>query len=984
MVVGVLVASCSSGGDDNPTVVRADEQSSTVDSGEEGSGDSRDVSDDTTSDQPGSSSDAPGDGVVPLPGLLDTTDDPIPLDDSVRTGSLPNGLTYYVRSNDNPGAKAELRLAINAGSVNEIGPSTGLAHFVEHMLFNGTEKFPKNELIDVLRGFGASFGADINAYTSTDETVYELSVPNDEESLSTGLTVLEQWLSHATFDPEQVVSERGVVLDEWRVSTQSTNGRLFAVAEDLYYSESAYAGRFPIGTDSSISAMGADELREFYDAWYRPDNASVVVVGDIDVDDMVEAIAALFNPATARTAAMPDRPDTSFPIDTTPGFGLHSDPDQTTVDVEVTLPLPGDTGTGTASLRAGLLDAMIYDALVRRLDQDVSVGTAPFDEIGPGGNGFVRSYDAPALYAFTDAERVGATLQALLDEYERADRFGFTADEVDLAKESMRAGFDSRFDGRDSTQDVEWAEQYVDHFLTGTPYPTIEKEHEIATQLIDAVTPEAFDLRFRARWTNSAPHVIISTPADQPVLNQSEVLAMIAGVADRDLAPRDPLADLPDTLMERPAGVDATTQDSVLVDGDEYFDPVVVTFPNGATVILNSNNIVEGQIQMQASSPGGLSLVADADVTDGHYAAQIVMASGVDQFNDAELSQIVSGRDVSLDAWSTPYLDNFYGSAATTDVETLFQLINLYMTSPRADEVALRQVQQFDGPLVDDPSTDPDTAGGDALLDARYPGEPRYASLPTPEEFATLDLEGVKRVWAQRYGDATDWVFVLSGDLDIDELIELAASYIATLPASGIAETWVNVAPPPPDGVVEVSVSAGTGDTASVSMLFTSPVVEVNARTRDIIDVATEVVSARLTDVIREEFGETYSPSAFSYLTTDPDPVIETYISVSGSPDRVDEIADLVIAELADLAATGPTAHEFDNAYAQVAESYGFVNNGEFISVLLNDELYETNDLNDYLDRYAALETVTAKAVQEFITARIPADRNIQVTVLPR
>ena len=167
-------------------------------------------------------------------------------------------------------------------------------------------------------------------------------------------------------------------------------------------------------------------------------------------------------------------------------------------------------------------------------------------------------------------------------------------------------------------------------------------------------------------------------------------------------------------------------------------------------------------------------------------------------------------------------------------------------------------------------------------------------------------------------------------------------------------------------------------------MWFTSPVVEVNARTRDIIDVATEVVSARLTDVIREEFGETYSPSAFSYLTTDPDPVIETYISVSGSPDRVDEIADLVIAELADLAATGPTAHEFDNAYAQVAESYGFVNNGEFISVLLNDELYETNDLNDYLDRYAALETVTAKAVQEFITARIPADRNIQVTVLPR
>ena len=222
-----------------------------------------------------------------LPGLIDLSDDPIPNDDAVRTGTLENGLVFYVRRNDNPGGKADLRLAIRAGSVDELGDETGVAHFVEHMLFNGTEQFPENELIDTLRGFGAAFGADVNAYTTFDETVYTLTVPNADESVETGLNVLEQWLSHATFDETQVVAERGVVLDEWRVRTQSTRGRLFEVAEEMYLTGSPYAGRSPIGTDSSIEGMPRDVLTGYYDAWYRPDNAAIVVVGDIDVDEIV-------------------------------------------------------------------------------------------------------------------------------------------------------------------------------------------------------------------------------------------------------------------------------------------------------------------------------------------------------------------------------------------------------------------------------------------------------------------------------------------------------------------------------------------------------------------------------------------------------------------------------------------------------------------------------------------------------------------------
>ena len=920
-----------------------------------------------------------------LPGLLDTSDASIANDAAVRTGVLDNGLRYYIRDNDNPGGKADLRLAIRAGSVDEFGPSTGLAHFVEHMLFNGTEKFPENELIDVLRSFGAAFGADINAYTGYDETVYLLTVPNADESVEAGLNVLEQWLSHATFDPDQVVAERGVVLDEWRVRTQSTSGRLFDLAERLYLAGTAYEGRSPIGTADSISSMTDSELRAYYDAWYRPDNAAIVVVGDIDASQIEADLERLFGPATSRASAERAVVDVEFPVDTEPDFGLLGDPDQRTVDVEVTLPLPAFVGVGTAAWRTQLLDLIVNDALVRRLDQDIAAGTAAFDRIGPGTNSLVEALDAPALYSSTDAARVVDTLQALLDEYERANRFGFTDDEIELAKSELRADYETFYAGRDSAQDDSYADDYVDHFLTGSPYPSIAEEYEISIALLDAIDAQAVDLRFRARWANSAPHVIISAPAAvaSQMPTDLEVMTLIDGISDRELSPRDGQRELPDALMQPPLSVAPASIEPVLDGGSVYFDPVELVYPNGVRVILNSNTIVEGQVFFQAGSPGGSSLVADEDVVDALYAAEIVTTGGVAAFNQAELDQILAGRDVEVGAWITPYRENFGGSSATVDVEVLLQLLNQYMTRPRFDPVALARLRSLVQPSIDDPGSSPQLAGFDALLDARYPGELRYASLPTPDEFATLDLDGVERVWTSRFGNTGDWVFVFSGDFDIDEVTDLAGSYLGTLPA-GAQERWIDVEDPPPTGVVSVDVRAGTGDTAALTVLYTSPVTGIDAPLRVNADVATEVIDARLTDVIRERNGDSYSPSARIYVTTDPDPVVQTYVSVTGAPDRVDAVADLVVAELADLAANGPSDQEFSNAFAQVEESYNFVNNGEFITELLDAAIDPAFDLDDYLLEYPELRNVTASTVRSFLADHVGVDDYIRVVVLPR
>lgn len=976
----VVLAACSSGSDRSPV---SDPTTATVEPAASPSGDGAAGAttlplDDSTTD---------GSALEPeLPGLLDDSNEKIPNDITVRTGTLDNGLRYYVRDNDNPGGKASLRLAINAGSVDEFGPSTGVAHFVEHMLFNGTEQFPENELIDVLRSFGAAFGADINAYTSFDETVYELTVPNADQSLQAGLTVLEQWLSHATFDPDQVVAERGVVLDEWRLSTQSVQGRLFDVAQQMYLDGTAYEDRSPIGTDDSISAMTDTELRQFYDAWYRPDNAALVVVGEIDVDEVVADIERLFGPAVDRSVDTRTAENVEFAIEPEPDFGLHADPDQRTVDVEVTLPIPAFVGDGTAAWRVRLIDQIIMDGLVRRLEQDIDAGTAAFDLIGPGTNSFVTPLDAPALYAVTDAAGARDTLQSLLDEYERANRFGFTESEVEIARSGLRGSYESFYAGRDSAQDADYADVYVDHFLTGAPYPAIADDYEISIEILEVITAEAVDLRFRARWANSVPHVIISTPeqnaADMP--SASDVLAMIAAVGDRRLSPRDGGRDLPEQLMERPERVAPVSIDDVLgAGGNVLFAPVEVVYPNGVRVILNSNKIVEGQVNFRAGSPGGSSLVADQDVVDALYAAQIVTGGGVADYTQSELAQILAASTAEVGAYITPYVDYFAGSASASDLEDLMQLLHLYMTAPRFDPVALAQLESQVRPAVTDPASLPDLAGDDAMRDLRYPGELRYAMLPTPEQFDTLDLAGVERVWQERFGNAADWVFVFSGDFDIDDAIGLAGAYLATLPATQ-PEQWVDVEDPPPAGVASTTIRAGTGDTASLTILFTSPVPIVDARLRANADVATEVMSARLTDVIRERNGDSYSPFAVSYINVDPDPAVETYVSVTGSPDRIGSVTDLVIAELGDLAANGPTDQEFFNAYAQVQEAYNFVNNGDFITELLDDAIYPSIDLDSYLFEYNALASVTAAGVQAFIATHVPADHYIEVTVLPR
>ena len=908
-------------------------------------------------------------------------------DPAIVIGQLDNGLRYFIRDNDNPGRRVEMRLAVDAGSALEDETQDGAAHFLEHMLFNGTEEFPENELIAVLRSFGAGFGADINAFTSYDETVYQLTMPTDDPTVvDTGLDVLEQWLSAATIDQAQVEAERGVVLDEWRGSAATSSGRIFSALEDLFLSGSAYEDKDPIGSDEAIATTDAEPLRAFYDDWYRPDNAAVVVVGDIDTGTIEDGIVDRFGPIVARGTS-PARPELVVEPSSDPQVSILADPDVAEGSAQVTLPLPVTAAESVeAEYQNSMLDSMAFDMIATRLGNDALRGDAPFDDAWVDSSGFVRSLDAPEIIVSADGDALEASTQAVFDEYERVRRFGFSEAEVDRVVESYRTSAQSTYDGRDSRQDADFADEYVRHVLTGEPIPTADAQYDFTQVVLDRATPETIAYRFVRRLTDAAPHVLVVVPSGEAddVPDTAAFEAQATSMRDRELSPRPEDMGIEGDLMIPPEPVEEVADERLSDNGmDDFVDPVVLEFDNGVRVALNTNVIVEGQVAFEARSPGGLAVLADADVPAADAAGAVVGQSGIATYGRVELEDFLSDKDVALQAGIDSFTEGMLGSAATSDLETLFQLIHLTMTQPRVDPVALEQYLDDELAIAADPSIDPGYAEFETLLDARY-DDPRFL-LPTVDSLNSVTVEDIDRVYRDRFGDASDFAFSFSGDFDLDEATGLARHYLGTLPSTDRVEPVDYVEPAPPAGVVAEQTVAGEGAQASVALLFTAP---ATADRRDDIAAAIlqEVVTARLTDVVREELGDSYSPFAFIQITDGGAPNVETYISNTTAPELLDEVVAAVSAQLDDLRSSGPTEREFAAASENVRQQLVLFSNeqvnDEVLSVFTDPAGHASFD--EFLEQAQWVELIDAAEIRDAASRWLPADRYIEVRVLPR
>ncbi len=901
--------------------------------------------------------------------------EPLPIDDGVTIGKLDNGLTYYVRENFRPGDRAELRLVVNAGSAQEAPDQSGGAHFLEHMLFNGTERFPANELTRVLESFGARFGPDVNAYTSFDETVYELSVATDDPALlELAFDVLFEWAAKAAIEQSEVENERGVVLEEWRLRSAGLNGRIAQAYEDVLLRGTGYEGQAPIGDPDQLEITNAQELRRFYEDWYRPDLMAVVAVGDFEADTVIAAIEDRFSSIASRTGPVRDRVEvTPFEFDR---VRTLADADQPSASVEIYYPTPSRQPQTFGDRKDGWALLVANDMLATRLNDDVTRGEAPFLSVSATDFDYTRGLQVTGLAADVSPAEVIPAIAGLVVEVERALIHGYSQSEFDRAIAGWTAAVEQFYNGRNSTQDVEFAGRYVNHFLAGSPILSAQDDFEIDSEILDGLTTEDALAALESLVGESARVTVVIGPADGSVPDNVTIEAAIALALAGTIGPRDDDETVGDTLLAAPTPVAPLEQTSL---------PLGITqlvYPNGVTVQYLETDISANRLVMGGRSPGGLSRLADEDVVEGSLVADIVSRSGAGVFDRVALDTFLADKFVFV----APYIDvveeGLFGNAATEDLETMFQLIHLQMVAPRLDDAATATVLQEIRPFAESPGDIPGLATTIELISERWGSEPRYRVLPTPQELDEYDPAAAGRVLTDRFGNAGDFVFTFAGDFDGAELRRLADLYLGTLPGADRDDSVVDYQQDPPAEVIDKTIAVGDSEQGFVTFLFT------NELARDpLVDIQLELLSlitdVKLRDRIREALAATYTPFLSVSASEEPDEIVETFLQVSGDPDELDQIVDEAITVLQVLANDGPTDDELATAKEQLGRQYELVSNEWWVDRMLFYSARPDEMPDSLFENFGLIDRTTSDDLRRLAATAFPLDGYVLVRQIP-
>jgi zinc protease len=832
-----------------------------------------------------------------------SADSLLPTDPAVTLGSLPNGLRYYIRVNQRPAHRAELRLVVNAGSILEDPDQRGLAHFVEHMAFNGTAHFAKQELVNYIESIGMRFGADLNAGTSFDETVYQLQVPTDSAHIvRKAFQILEDWAHAVSFDTAEIRKERGVVLEEWRLG-RGAEQRMLDQELPVIFRGSRYAERLPIGTPECIRQCPPEAIRRFYATWYRPDLMAVVAVGDFDPKVIEGLIRERFGSIPAPTAPRA-RERITVPARGAAEVFVASDPEATSTSVSVFLLRPGGQRGTVSTWRAELLEQLAAGIVNERLYELTRKANPPFIGAGAGRGELVRTVEAFSFGAAVPDSGVRRGLEGVLTELERAGRHGFTAPELERARRETLRGLEQAFTERDKTESASLTGEYVEHYLTGAAIPGIVYDYARAQVVVPGVT--LADLNAVAKqWLAGAPVILINTPQKNraAVPTPETLLGLFAAVKRAEIPPYvetvSEEALVPAALA--PAAITSERRDSAL--GTREW-----TFANGVRVVLKPTDFKADELLLQAWSPGGFSLAADSLLTSARFASQLINVSGVGAFSAVELQKKLAGKAVSLSPFIGSYEQGMVGQASPKDVETLLQLAYLYFTAPRLDSAAVGAwLGNFRAALANR-SANPQAAFQDTLtvtlLQHHLWSRPlSSASVDEVRPAAAFDF------YRQRFGGATGFTVFLVGTFDPDSVRPLVQRYLGNLPSRPTTDRAADPGIRPPAGVVERTVRKGIEPKSQTSLVFTGAA-RLSRLERSVLSAMANVLELRLREELREELGGTYSVGVSASATRVPRDEYRITISFGSDPARADSLVRAVFVQLDSLQATGPSASD--------------------------------------------------------------------------
>ncbi len=820
----------------------------------------------------------------------DPLDREVKLDPRIRTGKLANGLTYYILPHQHPRARAQLWLAVNAGSTQEDDDQRGLAHLVEHMAFNGTKHFPKQAIIDYMEKSGMNFGADVNAYTSFDQTVYQLTVPTDDQQVVvTGLDVLRDWAGEVTFDPDEVDKERGVVLEEWRLGRGAWM-RLFDKQAKTLFHGSRYADRITIGLPEVIKKAPRNAIVRFYKDWYRPDLMAVIAVGDFQPDEIEAAIKSKFGDLTgpARPRARTLAP---IPHDHDLLVSIETDPEMPYTQIAIYDKLDHRPERSVGDYRRFLVEDLYHQMLNQRLEQISRTPGGPFMNAFSGGEDLGRTADSIVRQAQAQAGRAEDALAGLFREVLRVERHGFSAAELERAKKDLLRGFENGAREHDKTEAREYADELTRQFFTAEMMPGRETELAIVKELLPGIALAEENQLARSTGPKGRA-ILISGPARSPLPDQAKVVAIIDSVAKDKVEAWSDTPPPASLMAARPTPGKVTATRTIPEIGVTEW-----TLSNGAKVVVKPTDFKNDEVQLHGFSPGGTSLVADKDFDSARMAASVVNDGGVGSLDPVALERALAGRRARANAWIGELEEGVNATSSPDDLEAMLQLVHLRFTAPRRDEQAFAAWKIRQRERAANRRLMPESAFYEDMSSFVAQKHKRRAPV-TPEVVDQVDLDKSLAIYKDRFGDAGDFTFVIVGNVELDTLQPLVETYLASLPAKGRKEKWKDVGGHWPKGHKTLDVNQGS---EPKSFVYYESFAR-QAWSKDVehdLHILEMLLDIRLREVMREDMSGVYGVQVWAYSERRPRQERQFGVSFGCDPANVVKLRDAVMSTVA-------------------------------------------------------------------------------------
>ena len=887
----------------------------------------------------------------------------LPKDPDVVTGKLPNGLEYYIRNNHKPANKVELRLAVKAGAILENNEQLGLAHFMEHMNFNGTKNFQKNDLVSYLQSIGVQFGADLNAYTAFDQTVYILPIPTDKpDNLEKGFQIIEDWAHNALLTDKDIDEERGVVLEESRLG-KGADDRMLKKYFPKLAEGSLYAERLPIGKDEILKTFKYDKIRSFYHDWYRPDLQAVIVVGDIDAATALKMITKHFgglkNPA-------PEKPRNYVTVTPrkAPEAMVVTDKEATNTSLTIMFPYTKkQMETTLGEYRNNMVRGLVLQMLNRRFSELSKSSNPPFPYGGVGTDDLIHGYESFVVSAEVGNNGVEEAMSASVGELMKATKFGFTQSELELAKKDLIGNIEKAYNEKGTTDSKDYVEEYIRAFLDNEPFPGVTNEYNYQKSMLPGITiAEANEIA--KKWmANKNTFTLVTGPekTDKKLPNDAELMAMSERAFKQEIRKEEEKVVAKSLMETKPTPGKVVGQQK-----EEGFEATTYTLSNGIKVTIKPTTFKSDEILMNGIKKGGASNYGVADRSNVKFATELMDAMGYGAYNPTEIENILAGTKIEASMSISDINDELNCSSTIKDFEAMLQLTYLQIMQPRKDEGLFKAFKDKQVSMLQFMMSNPQAAFADTMVKTLYNNNPLARMvIPTKADFDKIDLDRAIEIYKNEFSSADGYHFFIVGNIKPEAAIPLLETYLGSIPAKNKTASIKDNGLRPVTGNNQFTFHKGKEKKSLILAVYTGETKyseDMAFRTKAVA----EILNIKVIEELREKMGAIYGGGFSSNVAKEPYERFSMQLALPCGPENVDKLITAANAEIQALKDKGPDAKDLDKVKSQWREKYKTdVKENKYWAEKMSGAIFWGRDKDRTLNYEAYLDKLTPADVQE-------------------